>query len=246
MRLTPVRLLALGLAAIPGCSRGPAPAPVPPVVPAAPPEGARAQEQLPVARHDGGSRPTGGPGRAADGADAGPPRSVRAEIRPLTRFQIVPVGAAAVAPARATLDPLRGRYVAYGFDLGATQSSPVTPADCAELLRRQVSARGTVFVVSGTIRCPTPFGTVDASLAAGLVSLAPLGPPGPVADRRLTALLASMVGEILGLSMPCSDGRSCCALRKAPDVKTLDAQAAAPCPAHAGELDRIREAAGMQ
>jgi hypothetical protein len=55
-----------------------------------------------------------------------------------------------------------------------------------------------------------------------------------------------VVGEILGLSMPCTDGRSCCALRKAPDGKRLDGWATAPCPAHAAELARIREAAGMQ
>jgi hypothetical protein len=183
------------------------------------------------------------PGQALDGGSSG---KVRAEIRPLTRFQLVPVGEAAVAPARAALDPLRARYVAYGFDVGALQEAPVTPGDCGELLRRQVGTRGTIFVIAGAVRCPTPFGAVNTVLASGLVSLAPLGPPGPVADRRLTALLASVVGELLGLSMPCTDGRTCCALRTAKDVKTLDARAMVPCPAHDAELDRIREAAGMQ
>lgn len=169
------------------------------------------------------------------------------ETRPLTRFQIVPVGEAAVQPARSALDPLRERYVAYGFDLGAVQAVPaVRAADCAEFLTRQLSGRGTVFVVAGTVPCPTPFGAVNTAFAAGLVSLGALGPPGPVVDRRLAALLGSMVGEILGLSMPCTGGRQCCALRRAPDLPTLDAWAAVPCPAHAAELNRIREAAGLQ
>ncbi|HEY1908419.1 MAG TPA: hypothetical protein VGG91_20380, partial [Myxococcaceae bacterium] len=62
----------------------------------------------------------------------------------------------------------------------------------------------------------------------------------------LTALLASVVGEILGLSTPCRDGRTCCSLRKAPDLAALDRRASVSCPAHAPELDRIREAAGLQ
>ncbi len=168
-------------------------------------------------------------------------------MRPLTAFRIVPVGEAALAPARATLGPLRARDLGYGFELGALQAAPVVRgADCAELIHRQLGARGTLFVVAGTVPCATPFGTLDPELATGLVSLGPLGPPGAEADRRLTALLASMVGELIGLSMPCTDRLGCCALRLARDLRTLDAQAAAPCPSHASELDRIREAAGMQ
>jgi hypothetical protein len=169
------------------------------------------------------------------------------KIEPLTRFQIVPVGEAAVTPARTSLDALRARYVAYGFHLGAVLPMPSPhPRSCAELLTSRVVARGAIFVVAGTLSCPTPFGAVNPALGTGLVPLGALGPWGPVAERRLTALLGSIVGELIGLSMSCSDGRSCCALRKAPDLKTLDAQAAAFCPAHASELDRIREASGMQ
>jgi len=223
-------LLAVALAALPGCSRGPDPAPRPA-----------------AARRDGGSDPSARMEAPPHGVDAGTPRTVRAEIKPLTRFQIVPVGEAAVEPAGATLEALRARYVAYGFDLGAVLPLPaVRPADCAGLLTSRVAARGTLLVVAGTVPCATPFGAVNAVLGAGMVPLGPLGPPGPVAGRRLTALLASLVGELIGLSTPCTDGRACCALRKAPDLRTLDAQAAAPCPAHASELDRIREAAGMQ
>ncbi len=183
----------------------------------------------------------------AHGVEAGSPRTLRAEIRPVTLFRIVPVGEAAVAPARATLGPLRARYVGYGFELGALQPAPVARgADCAELIRRQLGARGTLFVVAGSVACATPFGTLDPELATALVSLGTLGPPGADSDRRLTALLGSMVGELIGLSMPCTDGLGCCALRRAKDLRTLDAQAAAPCPSHAAELDRIREGAGMQ
>lgn len=235
------RLLGLSLAVIAACSRGPAPG-----TPSSPPNGTRTQEEVAVAQRNGGAGPSQGPMRPGQALDGGSSGKVRAEIRPLTRFQIVPVGEAAVAPARAALDALRARYVAYGFDLGALQSAPVTQGDCGELLRRQVGARGTIFVVAGTVRCPTQFGAVNGALATALVSLTPLGPPGPVAERRLTALLTSMVGELLGLSTPCTDGRTCCALRTAKDVKTLDAWAAVPCPAHDAELDRIREAAGMQ
>lgn len=227
MRLGDTWLLALLLPTIAACSRGAAPTP------------ARVQR-------DGGPTASRGASHPDAGPDAGSPRSVRAEVRPLTRFQLVPVGEAAVGPARAALEPLRGRYVAYGFDLGALQAAPVTPGDCGELLRRQVGARGTIFVLAGTVRCSTPFGSVDRTLATGLVSLGTLGPSGAIADRRLTALLGSMVGELLGLSMPCTDGRTCCPLRTAPDVKALDARAALRCPAHDAELDRIREAAGMQ
>ncbi len=246
MPLPQTGLLVLSLAAAAACSRGPAPPASGPAVASSPPQGARSREELGVSQRDGGTGPSGLATRREDGPDGGSPGSVRAEVRPLTRFQIVPVGAAAVTPARAALDPLRARYVAYGFDLGALQGAPVTPGDCGEILRRQVGARGTIFVTAKTVRCPTPFGAVNTTLASGLVSLAKLGPPGPVADRRLTALLASEVGELLGLSMPCTDGKTCCALRTAKDLKTLDAWAAAPCPAHDAELDRIREAAGMQ
>jgi hypothetical protein len=227
MRVSCPWLLTLLLPAIAACSRGAAPAP------------ARVQR-------DGGPTASTGTSHPDAGLDGGSPRSIRAEVRPLTRFQLVPVGEAALGPARAALEPLRARYVAYGFALGALQAEPVTPGDCGELLRRQVGARGTIFVVAGTVRCPTPFGSVDSTLATGLVSLGTLGPSGPVADRRLTALLASMVGELLGLSMPCTDGRTCCPLRTAHDVKALEARAALRCPAHDAELDRIREAAGMQ
>ncbi len=227
MRITDTWLLALLLPAIAACSRGVAPAPA-------------------GVQRDGGPTAPTGASRPDAGVDGGSARPIRAEVRPLTRFQLVPVGEAAVRPARAALEPLRARYVAYGFDLGALQAAPVTPGDCGELLRRQVGARGTIFVVAGTVRCPTPFGSVDRTLATGLVSLGTLGPSAPVADRRLTALLGSMVGELLGLSMACADGRTCCPLRTAPDLKTLDSRAALRCPAHDAELDRIREAAGMQ
>jgi|GEM_PF-2554126 len=247
MRVVSTRLLALCLTLAAGCSRGPAPTPVPPEVPSGPPEGARSREQVAAVQRDGGSRLPPAPARVEDGGeDGGSPRAVRAEIRPLTRFQLVPVGQAAVGPARAALESLRARYVAYGFDLGALQTGSMAPDDCAELLRRRVGARGTLYVVADAVRCSTPFGAVNTQLATGLVSLAPLGPPGPLSERRLTALVGSVVGELLGLSTPCADGRTCCALRKAPDVKTFDAQARVSCPAHAGELDRIREAAGMQ
>lgn len=228
-------LLTVALAALPGCSRAPAPAEQAP------------REAVAAARRDAGSGPSARMEVPPHGVDAGTPRTVRAEIKPLTRFQIVPVGEAAVEPARATLEALRARYVAYGFDLGAVLPLPtVGPADCAGLLTSRVAARGTLLVVAGTVPCATPFGAVNAVLGTGLVPLGPLGPPGPAAERRLGALLASLVGELIGLSTPCTDGRACCALRKAPDLRTLDAQAAAPCPAHASELDRIREAAGMQ
>ncbi|HEY1418814.1 MAG TPA: hypothetical protein VGF41_12965, partial [Myxococcaceae bacterium] len=59
-------------------------------------------------------------------------------------------------------------------------------------------------------------------------------------------LLASVVGEMLGLSTPCRDGRTCCALRRAPDLVALDRRASVSCPEHAPELDRIREASGLQ
>jgi hypothetical protein len=163
---------------------------------------------------------------------------------PLTGFQIVPLGEAAVAPARATLDALRARYVPYRFDLGDVVPLPSPPPrDCAQLLTRLVIGRGTVLVVPDALRCSAPYGELDTALKTAVVPLAPLG---PVVDRRLTELLTSVVGEILGLSTPCRDGRTCCALRKAPDLAALDRRASTPCPAHAAELDRIREASGLQ
>ncbi|HVP61046.1 MAG TPA: hypothetical protein VMT11_10830 [Myxococcaceae bacterium] len=241
-------LLAL-LLALSGCSRSPSPTQLapPPTVSSSPPEGARSQEAVAAARRSAGNSPPSAVTAPRPGVDGGTPQPVRAKIEPLTRFQIVPVGEAAVAPARATLDALRVRYVAYGFDLGPVLPMPSPrPRTCDELLTSRVAARGTIFVVPGTLPCSAPFGAVNSVLKAGLVLLAPLGPSGRVAERRLTALLGSMVGELIGLSMPCTDGVSCCALRKAKDVRTLDTQAAAPCPAHASELDRIREANGMQ
>jgi hypothetical protein len=109
-----------------------------------------------------------------------------------------------------------------------------------------VIGRGTVLVLPGTLRCSAPFGELDAALKTAVVPLGPLGPPGPLADRRLTALVGSVVAEMLGLSTPCRDGRTCCALRKAPDLAALDRRASVPCPAHAAELDRAREASGFQ
>jgi hypothetical protein len=232
-----VALLAASLGATSGCSRSPSPAQLtePPNVTSSAPEGTRSQEAVAAALRDG-VRP-----------DGGSPPGVRARIEPLTRFRVVPLGEAAAAPARGILDTLRVRYVAYGFDLGPVVSVPApTPRSCGELLTRAVAGRGTIFVLPGSLVCSAPFGEVNAALQAAVVPLAPLGPSGPVAQRRLTALVGSVVEEILGLSMPCTDGRSCCALRKAPDLKRLDAWATTPCPAHASELDRVREAAGMQ
>ena len=135
----------------------------------------------------------------------------------------------------------------YGFDLGAVVPLPSPhPRSCAELLTRVVIGPGTLFVLPGTLRCSAPFGEVDPALRAAVVPLEPLGPPGAAARRRLTAVLASMVEEILGLSTPCRDGRTCCALRRAPDLNALDRLASTPCPAHASELDRIDTAAGLR
>jgi hypothetical protein len=173
--------------------------------------------------------------------------TLRSPVPPLTRFRIVPLGEEAIAPARAALEALRAEYVPYWFELGAVIRLPSPgPRDCAELLSRLVIGRGTVFVLPGGLRCSARLGELDAGLKSAVVLLGPLGSPGPVADRRLTALLGSVVGEILGLSTPCRDGRTCCALRKAPDLETFDRRASAPCPAHAAELDRVREAAGLQ
>ena len=242
------RLLVVTLAALAACSRGPSRAQQQPSsVPTSAPEGTRSHEEVAAAPPTGGE--AGPTVRVATPhpMDGGTPRSVRAAIGPVTRFQLVPVGEAALAPARATLDTLRDRYVGYGFELGAPlQPAATKHADCGTILTGRVAARGTLFVVAGLVACSTPFGAVNTALATGLVPLAPLGPPGPVSERRLTEVLASLVGELIGLSMSCTDGRACCALRKAQDLRTLDAQAAAPCPAHASELDRIREAAGMQ
>jgi len=229
-------LLAVSFAVTFGCSRSPSPAQLtePPNVSSSPPEGTRSQEAMAAARQD----------RVPDG---GSHPGLRARIEPLSRFRLVPLGEAAVAPARGILDSLRARYVPYGFDLGPVVSQPTPPPrTCAELLTRLATGRGTIFFLPGSLACSAPFGEVNTALQAAVVPLAPLGPSRPGADRRLTALVGSVVEEILGLSFPCTDGRSCCALRKAPDLKRLDAWAAAPCPAHASELDRIREAGGMQ
>jgi len=226
-----------------GCSRNPSPDA--PTV-SSPPEGARSQEAVAAAHRDAGTAATA-VASPHPGGDAGTPQAVRMKLGPLTRFQIVPMGESAVTPAGATLEALRARYVAYGFDLGPVVPLPSpAPRSCTQLLASRVAARGAIFVVPGTLTCPTPFGAVNPTLGTGVVPLGPLGPQGPVAERRLTALLGSIVGELIGLSMPCSDGRSCCALRRASDPGTLDAQAAAPCPAHASELDRIRERSGLQ
>ena len=227
-------LLAVSFAVASGCSRSPSPAQLtePPNVSSSPPEGTRSQEAVAAA------------GRVAD---AGSTRGLRARIEPLSRFRLVPLGEDAVAPARGILDSLRARYVPYGFDVGPVVSMPTPPpGTCAELLTRTATGRGTIFVLPGSLACSAPFGEVNAALQSAVVPLAPLGPSHPGADRRLTALVASVVEEILGLSFPCTDGRSCCALRMAPDLKRLDAWAKTPCPAHASELDRIREDAGMQ
>ncbi len=240
-------LVLVPLAALSGCSRSPPPDQVAPpsTVSSSPPEGARSQD-VAAAQRDSGRPPPSAGVSPHPGGDGGTPQ-VRVKIGPLTRFQIAPMGEAAVAPARSTLDALRARYVAYGFDLGPIVPMPSPrPRSCTELLTSRVVARGAIFIVPGTLPCPTPFGAVNAALGTGLVPLGALGPWGPVAEHRLTAVVGSIVAELIGLSMSCSDGRTCCALRKAPDVKTLDIQAAAPCPAHASELDRIREASGLQ
>jgi hypothetical protein len=173
--------------------------------------------------------------------------TLRSTVGPLTRFRIVPLGEAAIGPARATLDALRAQYVPYGFELGAVVPLPSPPPrDCADLLTRLLIGRGTVFVLPDGLRCSAPFGELDGPLKSAVIPLGPLGPPGPVAERRLTALVGSMVGEMLGLSTPCTDGRTCCALRKSPDVGALDRRTSVRCPAHAAELDRARENSGFQ
>jgi hypothetical protein len=227
-------LLAVSFAVVLGCSRSPSPAQLtePPNAAPSPPEGTRSQEAVAAAHSV---------------ADGGSSRGLRVRIEPLTRFRLLPLGEDAVAPARGILDSLRARYVPYGFDVGPVVSVPTPPPrTCAELLTRTAAGRGTIFVLPGSLACSAPFGEVNAALQSAVVPLAPLGPSRPGADRRLTALVGSVVEEILGLSFPCTDGRSCCALRKAPDLKSLDAWAKMPCPAHASELDRIREDTGMQ
>jgi len=231
-------VLALGAA---GCSRSTS-AELPPPVVGSPPEGTLSQEAL-AARRDAGASPP----RMGTTPHPGASPTLRSTVGPLTRFRIVPLGEAAIAPAKATLDALRARFVPYAFELGAVVPMPSPPPrDCAELLTRLVIGRGTLLVVPETLRCSAPFGELDDALKTAVVSLGPLGPPGPVADRRLTALLGSAVGEILGLSTPCRDGRTCCALRKSPDLAALDRRASTACPAHAAELDRAREASGFQ
>src|SRR5262245_57312672 len=198
-------LLAVSFAVTFGCSRSPSPAqlPEPPNVTSSPPEGPRSQDAVAAARRE----------RVAD---AGSSRGVRARIEPLTRFRLLPLGEDAVVPARGILDTLRARYVSFGFDVGPVVAMPTPPPrSCAELLTRTAAGRGTIFVLPQTLACSAPFGEVNAALQAAVVPLGPLGPSGPVAQRRLAALVGSMVEEILGLSMPCTDGRSCCALRKA-------------------------------
>ncbi len=181
-----------------------------------------------------------------------PPRSaealVRQRIGPLVRFHLVPVGTAAVEPARAALPALRQRYQAYGFELGATlESLPSSAADCTAFLSTLVGARGTLFVLGKPLRCSSPFGALDTRIAAAVVPLPPLGTLGSAeAARRFLALLDADVGEILGLSYPCSGGKGCCPPRTAPDLSVFDARAASSCPQHAAELDRIRTEAGLQ
>lgn len=227
--------------ALAGCSRSPSLDLQPPVVSGSAPEGTRSQEEVAARRDAGGSAP-----RMGTTPHPGDSPTLRNTVGPLTRFRIVPLGEAAVAPARETLDTLRAQYVPYGFELGAVVPLPSPPPrDCAELLTRLVIGRGTVLLVPETLRCSAPFGELDAALKTAVVPLGPLGPPGPLTERRLTALVGSVVGEMLGLSTPCRDGRTCCALRKAPDLPALDRRASVPCP-HAAELDRAREASGFQ
>ncbi|HET9035864.1 MAG TPA: hypothetical protein VFN45_06655, partial [Myxococcaceae bacterium] len=179
-------LLAVSFAVAFGCSRSPSPAQLtePPNVSSSPPEGTRSQEAVAAARRD----------RVVDG---GSPRGLRARIEPLSRFRLVPLGEDAVAPARGILDSLRARYVPYGFDLGPVVSLPTPPPrTCAELLTRMATGRGTIFVFPGSLACSAPFGEVNAALQAAVVPLTPLGPSGPVAERRLAALVGSAVGEI--------------------------------------------------
>src|SRR5262249_25578623 len=186
------------------------------------------------------------PARAAP-STSGP--VMRYRLGPLLRFHLVPVGAAAVGPARAALPALRQRYGGFAFDLGATLTSlPSTAIDCTAFLGTLIGARGTLFVVSAPMPCPSPFGAVDPRISAAVVPLASLGKAGsPDASRRLEALLGADVGELLGLSFPCTGGKACCPLRTAADLSVFDARmAVSDCPQHAGELGRIRTDAGLE
>ena len=186
-------------------------------------------------------------------APPGPPPGsaeslVRQRIGPLVRFHLVPVGRAAVEPARAALPLLRQHYAAYGFDLGATlEALPGSAADCTAFLGTLIGARGTLFILEAPLPCSALFGALDRRIAAAVVPLPPLGESGsPEAARRLAALLAADVGEILGLSYPCPKGKGCCPLHSSRDLSVFDARAAASCPQHASELGRIRTDAGLQ
>ena len=210
----------------------------------------------------GDLRPDGGPPRGPMAAKAAklvpvgsrsspstPEPSLRYRLGPLVRFRLVPVGAAAVEPVRAAVPALGQRYAGLSFEPGATLTAlPSTAVDCESFLGTLIGARGTVFVVATPLRCPSLFGALDPRISAAVVLLSPLGPAGsPEAARRLQALLASDVGELLGLSYPCSDGKTCCLLRTAPDLRAFDLRAGvSSCPHHAGELDRIRTDAGLQ
>jgi hypothetical protein len=222
----------------------------------------RTQRSVPQVPQDAGSAVVADLGLDA-GAGAAPPAgravaapapstpqpALRYRLGPLIRFRLVPVGALAVDPARSAIPVLQQRYPGLGFELGATVASlPSTAMDCDSFLTTRVGARGTVFVVAPPLPCPSKFGALDPRFSAAVVLLPPLGAAGsPEAARRLQALLASDVGELLGLSYPCADGRTCCLLRTAPDLRAFDARAAVSnCPQHAGELDRIRTDAGLQ
>ena len=166
-----------------------------------------------------------------------PESALRSRLGPLLRFRLVPVGAAAVEPAHAAIPVLRQRYDGFAFELGATLVSlPSTAVDCSSFLGSLVGARGTLFIVASPLRCESPFGALDPHLSAAVVLLPRLGATGsPEATRRLQALLASDVGELLGLSYPCADGRTCCLLRTAPDLRVFDARAGvSSCPQHEG------------
>ena len=202
-------------------------------------DGAQPAERAPKAAVPVAAPPTPSP----------PAPSVRVRFGPLLRFHLVPVGEVAVEPARSALRALEERYAGFSFDLGATVATlPTSAVDCASFLRSRVGARGTLFVVATSLRCASPFGALDPTLSAAVVLLPPLGAAGsPEAARRLQSLLASDVGELLGLSYPCTGGKTCCPLRAAPDLRTFDVRAGvATCPQHAGELDRIRTDAGLQ
>jgi len=186
---------------------------------------------------------------AAPPTPAKPESALRSRLGPLLRFRLVPVGAAAVEPAKAAIPVLRQRYDGFAFELGATLASlPSTAVDCTSFLGSLVGARGTLFIVASPLRCESPFGALDPRLSAAVVLLPPLGVTGsPEATRRLQALLTSDVGELLGLSYPCTDGKTCCPLRTAPDLRVFDVRAGvSSCPQHVGELNRIRTDAGLQ